>query len=182
MALSDRFESIEMRSQSPPLWKTQLRESLERLFDLYPKQPDDVKRSIQFAFASFRYEELVKHVDEWSEPHLNAYGMVVRIAEPGIVDALKRDTHSQSAVKRCRAIQAIRFVGMEGGLETVVLEATRDKNEKVRVEAIHTLTAKLKRNEAFSAILPLIQDESNSVKLVAQTSLSSLEGALQYGN
>ena len=99
---------------------------------------------------------------------------MVRIAEVAYVDFIERDAQSQSAVKRCRAIHAVRFLGMENGLADVTLDALQDKNEKVRIEAIYTVLAGRSRNEAIDILRPLTRDEDQSVITAAKFALSSL--------
>lgn len=175
MVLSDCFETPGMDPHEPPPWKSSLRASLEQLFELYPHQAPVVRRSIQFRFSDFRCEELIKHLDDWPESHLNAYAKVVRIAEPGFVEFIERDFKSQSAVKRSRAINAVRFLGMDNGLTEVTLKALEDKNEKVRVEAIYTIAAGNNRQVAIEILHPLLSDAEQSVKTAVNFALSRLE-------
>ena len=147
---------------------------------IYPSQAPAVKSSIEFALSDFRCEELIKHLDDWPESHLKAYARIVRVAEVGFVEFIERDAQSQSAVKRSRAIHAVRFLGMEHGLSDIVFEAIEDKSEKVRVEAIHTITAGLSRREAIELLIPLLQDENTSVKTAASFALSSLESSFHH--
>jgi hypothetical protein len=176
MVLSDCFEVPGMEPYQPPPWKTSLREALERMIELYPHQSQVVRNSIEFIFADFRCEELMKHFEDWPESHLKAYAKMVRIAEVGYVDFIERDAKSQSAVKRCRAIQAIRFLGTENGLEDVAVEAMSDKNAKVRTEAIFAIASGRNRRESIERLRPLMQDEDQSVLNAANFAISSLEG------
>ena len=180
MVLSDCFENIGMESYVPPPWKASLRTALERLLEIYPSQAPAVRSSIEFALSDFRCEELIKHLDDWPESHLKAYARIVRVAEVGFIEFIERDAQSQSAVKRSRAIHAVRFLGMEHGLSDIVFEAIEDKSEKVRVEAIHTITAGLSRREAIELLIPLLQDENTSVKTAASFALSSLESSFHH--
>ena len=175
MVLSDCFEMPGMEPYDPPPWKSRLRSALERLIELYPHQSDVVRSSIEFAFSDFRCEELIKHLDDWPESHLNAYAKVVRIAEVAYVDVIERDAKSQSAVKRSRAIHAVRFLGMENGLADVTLDALQDKNEMVRIEAICAVATGRSRSEAIEVLRPLTRDEDQSVITAAKIALSSLE-------
>jgi hypothetical protein len=174
MVLSDCFEAPGMKPHVAPPWKASLRTALERLIDLYPHQARVVQSSIEFIFSDFRCEELIKHMDEWPESHLMAYAKIVRIAEVGFVEFIERDAQSQSAVKRSRAIHAVRFLGMDNGLADITLEAIQDKSEKVRIEAIYAITTGRNRNDAIEILLPLIRDEDQSVKTAANFALSSL--------
>jgi len=180
MVLSDCFENIGMESYVPPPWKASLRTALERLLEIYSSQAPAVKGSIEFALSDFRCEELLKHLDDWPESHLNAYARIVRVAEAGFVEFIEREAQSQSAIKRSRAIHAVRFLGMQHGLSDIVFEAIEDKSENVRVEAIHTITAGLSRREAIELLIPLLQDENVSVKTAASFALSSLESSLNH--
>ena len=175
MVLSDCFETPGMEQYEPPPWKSSLRSSLERLIELYPHQAPVVRSSIQFVFSDFRCEELIKHLDNWPESHLNAYAKIVRIAEVGFVEFIERDAKSQSAVKRIRAINAVRFLGMDNGLIDVTLEALEDKNEKVRVEAIYAIASGNNWRGAIDIIRPLLGDAEQSVKTAADFALSRLE-------
>jgi HEAT repeat protein len=177
MVMSDGFENVGMEAYVPPPWKSRLRSALERLFEIYPSQAPAVRSSIQFALSDFQCEELLKHLDDWPESHLKAYAQIVRVAEAGFVEYIEREAQSSSAVKRSRAIHAVRFLGMEHGLSDVVFEAIEDASEKVRVEAIHTITAGLNRRDAVKLLLPLLQDENPSVITAASFALSSLESS-----
>ncbi len=174
MVLSDCFEVPGMEPYEPPPWKSNLRLALERLIELYPHQSECVRRSIEYAFSDFRCEELIKHLDDWPESHLKAYAKIVRISEVGYIDYIERDCQSQSAVKRCRAIHAIRFLGMENGLADITLDALQDKSEKVRIEAIYAVAAGRSRAEAIETLRPLTRDEEPSVITAANFALSSL--------
>ncbi len=174
MVLSDCFEMPGMEPHEPPPWKSSLRSALERLIELYPHQSEAVRRSIEFVFSDFRCEELIKHLDDWPESHLKAYAKMVRIAEVGFIDFIERDAQSQSVVKRCRAIHAIRFLGMENGLADVTLDALQDKSEKVRIEAVYAVAAGRSRAEAIETLRPLTRDEEPSVITAANFALSSL--------
>lgn len=174
MVLSDCFDAPGMKPYEPPPWKSRLRIALERLIELYPHQAPAVQSSIEFIFSDFRCEELIKHLDDWPESHLMAYAKIVRIAEVGFVEFIERDAQSQSAVKRSRAIHAVRFLGMDNGLADITLEAIEDKSEKVRIEAIYAITTGRNRNDAIEILLPLIRDEDQSVKTAANFALSSL--------
>lgn len=176
MVLSDCFEVPGMESYEAPPWKTSLRTALERLIELYPHQSEVVRSSIQYVFSDFRCEELIKHLEDWPESHLNAYAKIVRIAEVGYVEFIERDALSQSAVKRSRAIQAVRFLGTENGLEDVVIEAISDKNAKVRTEAIFAIASGRNRQESIDILRPLMQDEDQSVITAANFAISRLEG------
>ena len=180
MVLSDSFENIGMESYVPPPWKASLRAALERLLEIYPSQAPAVRSGIEFALSDFRCEELIKHLDDWPESHLKAYAKIVRVADPGLLEILERDAKSQSAVKRSRAIHAVRFLGMDHGLSEIVFDAIEDESEKVRVEAIHTITAGLSRREAIELLIPLLQDENTSVKTAASFALSSLESSFHH--
>ena len=175
MVLSDCFEMPGMEPYDPPPWKVSLRSALERLIELYPLQPQMVRNSIEYAFSSFRCEELIKHLDEWPESHLYAYGKMVTISETGFVQFIERDAVSQSIVKRIRAIHAVRFLGVSKGLTDVAIEALQDKSEMVRIEAIHAIAAGYCRLEAIEILGPLIQDEDQTVQTAAQFALSRLE-------
>ena len=133
-----------------------------------------VQKSIEFIFADFRCEELIKHLDDWPESHLNAYAKIVRIAEVGFVEFIERDAQSPSAVKRSRAIHAVRFLGMDNGLADITLEAIEDKSEKVRIEAIYAIASGRNRNDAIEVLRPLVRDEDQSVKTAAGFALSGL--------
>ena len=98
MVLSDCFEAPHMETYEPPPWKTSLRIEIERLIELYPNQSQAVRSSIEYIFSDFRCEELLKHLEDWPESHLNAYAKIVRIAEVGYVEFIERDAKSQSAV------------------------------------------------------------------------------------
>lgn len=174
MALSDCFENPGMKPHSPPPWKSNLRSALERLIDIYPHQNENVKSSIQFVFSDFRCEELIRHLDDWPESHLNAYAKIIRIAEFGYIDFIERDAKSPSAVKRCRAIRAVRYLGMDNGLANVTTGALEDKSEKVRVEAIYTIASGLHRSEAIGVLSPLLSDDDQVVKNAADFALSRL--------
>ncbi|HUP79888.1 MAG TPA: HEAT repeat domain-containing protein [Pirellula sp.] len=174
MALSDCFQNPGMRSYSPPPWKSNLRSALEGLIAIYPHQSDNVKSSIQFIFSDFRCEELIRHLDDWPESHLNAYAKIIRIAEIGYIDFIERDAQSPSAVKRSRAIRAVRFLGMDNGLEDVTIGALEDKSEKVRVEAIYTIALGLHRSDAIEVLSPLLSDDDQAVKTAADFALSRL--------
>ena len=137
-------------------------------------QSEAVRRSIEFVFSDFSCEELIKHLDDWSESHLKAYAKMVRIAEVGFIDFIERDAQSQSAVKRCRAIHAVRFLGMENGLADVTLDALQDKCEKVRIEAVYAIAAGRSRANAIETLRPLTRDEEPSVITAANFALSSL--------
>lgn len=180
MVLSDSFENIGMESYVPPPWKASLRAALELLLEIYPSQAPAVRSGIEFALSDFRCEELIKHLDDWPESHLKAYAKIVRVADAGLLEILERDAKSQSAVKRSRAIHAVRFLGMDHGLSEIVFDAIEDKSEKVRVEAIHTITAGLSRREAIELLIPLLQDENTSVKTAASFALSSLESSFHH--
>ncbi len=175
MVLSDCFETPGMDPHEPPPWKSSLRSSLEHLIELYPHQAPVVRSSIQFVFSDFRCEELIKHIDDWPESHLIAYAKIVRIAEAGFVEFIERDAKSQSAVKRSRAINAVRFLGMDNGLTDVTLEALEDKNEKVRVEAIYAIASGNNWQGAIDILRPLSNDAEQSVKTAADFALSRLE-------
>ena len=174
MVLSDCFEVPGMKAYEPPPWKSSLRAALERLIEMYPHQASMVQKSIEFIFADFRCEELIKHLDDWPESHLNAYAKIVRIAEVGFVEFIERDAQSPSAVKRSRAIHAVRFLGMDNGLADITLEAIEDKSEKVRIEAIYAIASGRNRNDAIEVLRPLIRDEDQSVKTAAGFALSGL--------
>jgi len=175
MVLSDCFEMPGMEPYDPPPWKVSLRSALERLIELYPLQPQMIRNSIEYAFSSFRCEELIKHLDDWPESHLYAYGKMVTISEKGFVQFIERDAISQSVVKRLRAIHAVRFLGVSKGLTDVAIEALQDRNEMVRVEAIHAIAAGYSRLEAIDILSPLVQDEDQTVQTAAQFALSELE-------
>ena len=175
MVLSDCFEMPGMEPYDPPPWKVSLRSALERLIELYPLQTSIVRNSIEYAFSSFRCEELIKHLDDWPESHLYAYGKMVTISETGFVQSIERDAVSQSVVKRLRAIHAVRFLGVSKGLTDVAIEALKDKNERVRVEAIHAIAVGYSRLEAIEILGPLVQDEDQTVQTAAQFALSGLE-------
>jgi len=163
----------------PPPWKIDLRSALERLIELYPLQPKMVRNSIEYAFSTFRYVELIKHLDDWPESHLFAYGKMVTISETGFVQFIERDAVSPSIVTRMRAIHAVRFLGVCNGLTDVAIEALQDKSEKVRIKAIHAISAGYSRREAIKVLRPLIQDEDQTVQTVAQFALSRLERSSQ---
>ena len=175
MVLSDCFEMPGMEPYEPPPWKVSLRSALERLIELYPLQPQMIRNSIEYAFSSFRCEELIKHLDDWPESHLYAYGKMVTISETGFVQFIERDAVSQSVAKRMRAIHAVRFLGVSKGLTEVAIEALQDKSEKVRVEAIHAIATGYSRLEAIDILGPLVQDEDQTVQTAAQFALSGLE-------
>jgi len=134
-----------------------------------------IRNSIEYAFSSFRCEELIKHLDDWPESHLYAYGKMVTISETGFVQFIERDAVSQSVAKRMRAIHAVRFLGVSKGLTEVAIEALQDKSEKVRVEAIHAIATGYSRLEAIDILGPLVQDEDQTVQTAAQFALSGLE-------
>ncbi len=175
MVLSDCFEIPGMEHYDPPPWKASLRSELERLIELYPHQPQIVRNSIEHAFSGFRCEDLIKHLDDWPESHLFAYGKMVAISETGFAQIIERDAISQSTVKRLRAIHAVRFLGVNNGLEDVVIEAIQDKSEKVRVEAIYAIASGHSRLQAIEILRPLINDEDQTVQTAAQFALSRLE-------
>ena len=175
MVLSDCFETPGMEPAAPPPWKSSLRTSLEQLIELYPHQAPVVRSSIQYAFSDFRCEELIKHLDDWPESHLNAYAKIVRIAEVRFVEFIEREAKSQSAVKRSRAINAVRFLGMDNGLIDVSMEALEDKNEKVRVEAIYAIASGNNWRGAIDILRPLLGDAEKSVKTATDFALSRLE-------
>jgi len=174
MVLSDCFKVPEMDAYDPPPWKTSLRTALERLIELYPLQPQVVRSSIEHVFSDFRCEELLKHLDDWPESYLNAYAKMVRIAELGYVAFIEREATCQSQVKRSRAIHAVRYLGMAGGLDDLVAEALHDNSEKVRIEAIHSIASGRNRKEAIKMLLPLVQDEDQGVKTAANFAISQL--------
>ena len=99
----------------------------------------------------------------------------MRIAEVGFVEFIERDAKSQSAVKRIRAINAVRFLGIDNGLIDVTLEALEDKNEKVRVEAIYAIASGNNWRGAIDILRPLLSDAEQSVKTAADFALSRLE-------
>ncbi len=175
MVLSDCFEVPGMESYEPPPWKVSLRTALERLIQLYPSQSPMVQRSIEFIFADFRCEELIKHLEDWPESHLNAYAKIVRIAETGYVEFIQRDAASQSAVKRSKAIQAVRFLGVGNGLKEIAINAVSDKNSKVRTEAIFAIASGYNRRESIEILRPLLKDEDQTVITAANFALSQLE-------
>ncbi len=174
MVLSDCFESPGMEPYEPPPWKSGLRSALERLIELYPHQSQIVRSSIDFVFSDFRCEELIKHLDDWPESHLNAYAKIVRMVEVGFVDFIERDTQSQSAVKRSHAIRAVRFLGMDNGLADTTIEALEDESEKVRIEAIQVIASGRNRREAIEMLLPLLHDGDQAVETAANIALSRL--------
>lgn len=175
MVLSDCFETPGMEPHEPPPWKSSLRTSLERLIELYPHQVPVVRTSIQFVFSDFRCEELIKHLDDWPESHLNAYAKIVRIADVGFVEFIEHEAKSQSAAKRSRAINAVRFLGMDHGLTDVTKEALEDKDEKVRVEAVYAIASGNNWRGAIDILRPLLVDAEPSVKTAAEFALSRLE-------
>ncbi len=174
MVLSDCFDAPGMKPYDPLPWKSSLRTAIERLIELYPHQSPAVRSSIEFIFSDFRCEELIKHLDDWPDSHLNAYAKIVRIAEVGFVQFIERDALSQSAIKRSRAIRAVRFLGLDNGLAAIAIEAIEDKSEKVRLEAIYAIATGRNRNEAIEILRPLIRDDDQSVKTAASFALSSL--------
>ncbi len=176
MVLSDCFEVPGMEAYEPPPWKASLRTALERLLDLYPQQMPIVQSSIEFIFSDFRCEELIRHLEDWPDSHLNAYAKIVRIAEVGYVDFIQRDARSQSAVKRSKAIHAMRFLGMENGLKELAIEAVSDKNPKVRTEAIFAIAATYNRLESIEILRPLMQDDDQAVISAANFAISRLMG------
>ena len=176
MVLSDSDELTDASSCESPPWKAKLRTELERLFKIYPFQPSAVQKSIEFAFSDFQCEELSKHLDDWTESHLTAFGKMVRIAQRGYVTFLEREAQSPSAVKRARAIRMVRILGIDDNLRAIVVESLKDKSESVRTEAVYSIASSLNRLTAIELLTPLVEDEDNGVKVAVNLVLSQLKG------
>ena len=175
MVLSDCFDGPGMNTDEPPPWKANLRSALERLIEQYPHQPPTIRSSIEYAFADFRCEELLKHLDEWPDAHLCAYAKMVTISETTFVQFIEREAESQSIVKRLRAIHAIRFLGVANELIDVAIEALQDKSEKVRIEAIQAIATGHTREDAIEILRPLVEDIDQNVQTAAKFAINRLE-------
>ncbi|MEQ1824369.1 MAG: HEAT repeat domain-containing protein [Pirellula sp.] len=174
MVLSDCFDAPDIEAYEPPPWKSELKAELERLIELYPVQPPSIRASIEFAFSDFQCESMSRHLEDWPEPHLVAYGRIVRIAQQRFIEYLESESESQSAVKRTRILKVIRLLGVDGELIEIVKDLLRDPNEAVRIEAIYTISSGRNRREAIELLQPLLFDEDNGVKVAADLILSQL--------
>lgn len=175
MVLSDCFDSPDIETYTPPPWKAELRVALERLIELFPSQPSSVKSSIEFVLSDFQCEELFKHVDDWPEPHLIAYGKLVRLADRGFLSYLEREIQSHSSAKRLRALQIARYLGVDEAVQEIVCQSLSDASEHVRTEAVYTLANSLDIRKAIECISPMLRDDDVDVKVAAEMVLSRLE-------
>ncbi len=176
MVLSDCFESPDIEPYAPPPWKADLKRELVRLIHLYPTLPNSVRSSVEFLFSDFLCEELFRHIDDWPEPHLGAYGSLVKIADKAYGPYLERELISQSAAKKIRALRVARYLGVDHSVQALVLPLINDTNEQVRIEAIHTLANSDDRKSAIDAIFPMLRDDDIDVKTAAEMFLSRLQG------
>jgi len=92
------------------------------------------------------------------------------------VEFIERDAQSQSAVKRRRAIHAVRFLGTENGLMDIATDAISDENPTVRTEAILAIAAGHNRKESIEVLRAMMQDEDQSVINAADFAISRIEG------
>jgi hypothetical protein len=175
MVLNDCFDFPDIESYVPPPWKADLRIQLDRLIEAYPDQSTQFRSGIEFAFSDFQCEQMLNHFEDWSEPHLFAYAKMVRIADRTYEEFLEREARSPSAVKRTRAVRAIRFLGAQGRLLDIASAALFDKQETVRIEAIYAIASGHNREEAIELLRPFLGDSDKSVQVAANQALAQLE-------
>jgi HEAT repeat protein len=175
MVLSDCFEAPDVQAYTPPPWKSLLQDQLHRLIRLAPGAPSSIRSAIETALSDFKYEELLKHFDDWPEPHLAAYGKLTSLADSSHIENAKRDLKSQSYLKRSQTVKAIRFLGCQNELFDLAAEALHDKADAVRIEAIYTIAAGKRRDECIELLRPFLSDINSSVKVAVNFAISQLE-------
>lgn len=175
MVLSDHFNVPDIEDYVPPPWKADLRAQLDRLLTAYETQSQSMRSAIEYAFSDFTCEEMLNHFDDWPDSHLHAYGRMVRIADRSHVAYIEQESKSQSQVKRSRSIKAIRFMGADGRLGEIAMEALQDKCDSVRIEAIYTIAPGLSRGDANEFLNPLLQDQDANVRVAAGFAISQIK-------
>lgn len=176
MVLSNCFESPDIDTYEPPPWKAEFKKELERLIELYPVLPPEIRTSVENAFSEFKCETISNHLDDWPEAHLRAYGRIVRIAQSNCVEYLEREADSQAVSKRIRTLKLVRMLGVDGDLLDLVKDMLSDPSEAVRIEAIYAIAAERNKREVVELLRPMLMDEDNGVKVAADMAISQLEG------
>jgi hypothetical protein len=175
MALSDCFDAPDMEPYEPPPWKAELKAELEKLIQIFPMQPPNVRNSIEFAFSDFQCENIGRHLEDWPEPHLEAFGRMVRIAQRNYVEYLENEADSQSASKKIRVLKIIKVLGADVELIELVRDLLHDENEAVRIQAIYSIATGRNRRETIEMLRPMLGDADNGVKVAADLVISQLE-------
>jgi HEAT repeat protein len=134
-----------------------------------------IRSAIEYAFSDFQCEELLNHFDDWPDAHLYAYGKMVRIADRNHIEFIENQSKSQFDHKRARAIKAIRFLGSDGRLGQVAMEALKDISDAVRIEAIYTIAPGLSRGDANAFLDPMLEDQDANVRVAANFAISQIK-------
>ncbi len=180
MAMSDGLDAPnpEDADGSPmelPPWKDSLRRALQELFRLYPLQPESVQDAIEYLFASFTCDELLQHLEKWSEPHLKAYATVLRVSKDNWLASIEREFRSQSGRKRSHAMRALRLIGLDESLTQYAVDALNDGDDRVREEGVLALADGRNRDEAIELIHPMLHDVAGSVQSAAKEAVDKLK-------
>jgi hypothetical protein len=175
MVLSDCFSLPDITAYEPPPWKASLKSAIDDLLEIYYDLPSVIRSAVDGLFSEFRCEELFQIADTWPEPHVRAYGRIVRFADYGCVHYIDTESQSTSVAKRTKAIRMIRYLGKDERLQEIAVAALSDEHESVRIQAIHAIAYGNDRESALELLGPLLADEDLSVKTAASQALEQLQ-------
>lgn len=171
MALSGALHSADLTTYSPPRWKIELKEVIERLLELITipnSLPCSLQHAVSHLFSEFTIPNLLKAVEEWPAEHTAVCEKLTRHFAVDYWTEVKSESVSPCATRRksvLKLFQAAELPASERGEDffEIAYEALSDSNPEVRIEAMKVLIRSPDTVTVIQCLEPMTRDVSTTV-------------------
>lgn len=148
--------------------------ALQHLIDRLNSPHEAVRQAAREGLPEFSFQRFLSAFDTLDDNVRVRTGALVRQVDTQAVPLLMQELQSKVRIRRIRALEVARTIGLVRELEPTVLELLREEDHMIRVEAAEALSA-CPTPSALQALRDALMDNSVIVQQAVERSLRALE-------